>query len=467
MTAIQPYSRTSPARAWIFISILFIASIVSVIDRAILNIVVDPVRANLGLTDVHIALLQGLAFGLFYAAVGLPLGLSADRYSRRGLIMLGMGLWSGATIAGGLAQSFGALFISRLAVGLGEAALAPAAISLIGDLFPPDKRGRPISIFLMGQALAIGLSISVAGSILQAAKAGRFHALPLLNGLAPWRVVFVCCGLLGLVVLALMLTTREPSRRTARESGNIGRQAAQCLAYLGRNKAIFIPFYLAFAFYFAAAYGAGAWAPTMLMRGFGATGGQLARGLGPLSLTFGVLGPLAGGALVDFYGRRKRPTAKLAILALAPLLALPSAFAVFAPSLSAAMVLAAVIGGMSALIGTVMFATLQSMVPPEMRGVAVALTGLINTVIGATLGPLLVAEFTQHLYRSPSLVGYSIATLAAPALVIASVCFYLSLAAFKRQAGSGGEVVALALADGPTKAEPALVQDAPGVTASI
>ena len=100
--------------------------------------------------DVHIALLQGLAFGIFYATVGLPLGLLADRISRRTLVTIGVLVWSLATIGGGFAASFGALFTSRLLVGLGEAALGPAAVSLIADLFPPDRRGRPLSVFLAG-----------------------------------------------------------------------------------------------------------------------------------------------------------------------------------------------------------------------------------------------------------------------------------------------------------------------------
>ena len=146
----------SPGRAWALIALLFCAGIVSVIDRAVLNIVVDPVRHDLAISDEQIGLLQGLAFGLFYAFMGIPMGLLADRVARTRLIAGGIALWSLATIASGLAQSFGALFAARLMVGLGEAALGPAAISLIADLFAPDRRGRPLSIYMMGQGLASG-----------------------------------------------------------------------------------------------------------------------------------------------------------------------------------------------------------------------------------------------------------------------------------------------------------------------
>jgi MFS family permease len=433
----------SARRAWAFIFILFIASIVSVIDRSVLNIVIDPIKADIRITDVQISLLQGLAFGLFYAAVGIPLGLCADRYSRRWLIMIGMTLWGVATIAGGLAHTFGGLFLSRILVGLGEAALGPAAISLIADLFPPEKRGRPISFFLMGQSLALGLSISAAGFILQASGAGRFHSLPLLSTLAPWRVVFVLFGCAALVVIALMFTTREPVRRGAAHSGHMWSQIKTCVAYMVRNRAIFIPFYLGFSLYFAAAYGAGAWTPTMLMRGFGATGAQLAKWLGPLSLAFGVAGPLFAGFVADRKSQRTTYDARLRVLAIAPLAALPSVFAVFAPGMAPAMVLVASIGAVSVFIGTVAFAALQSMVPNTMRGVAIALTGLVNTILGAALGPLLVAELTQHVFHNPALVGYSIVSFCVPAILLGSGCFALSLWNLRRQLRAGGEVARL------------------------
>ena len=165
-------------RAWWLVIVLALAGVVSVIDRTLLSVVVDPVRGELGLSEVQIGLLQGLAFGLFYATVGVPLGLMVDRYSRRLMVICGVTLWSSATLASGFAESFGELFTARLLVGLGEAALSPAAISAIADLFPPRSRGRPVSVFLMGQAAASGLGISVASLIADAAAAGREDLAP-------------------------------------------------------------------------------------------------------------------------------------------------------------------------------------------------------------------------------------------------------------------------------------------------
>ena len=194
----QPYP--AAVSAWWLVAIFFLASVVNTIDRGILNLVVDPIRHDLGISDFQISLLQGLSFGLFYATVGVPLGLTADRVQRRWLIMAGVLLWSLATILGGLAPNFGWLFVSRVLVGLGEATLAPCAVSMISDMFPPEKRGRPLGAYLMGQAISNGLSVMLIGGILSAAPTGMFNALPGARGAAPWRIAFVVAGLLGFIV---------------------------------------------------------------------------------------------------------------------------------------------------------------------------------------------------------------------------------------------------------------------------
>lgn len=424
-------------RAWWLVALLALAGVMSMIDRIILNVVVDPVRADLGLSDVQIGLLQGLAFGLFYATVGLPLGLTADRYARRWVVIAGISVWSLATVASGYAHSFGELFAARLLVGLGEAALSPAAISIIADLFPPGERGRPVGIFLMGQAAANGFGISLTSWIADAAAAGRFAGLPLLDGLAAWRSVFVICGLLGFVVVAGLLATREPLRRAPRRPGGLLDQARSSLAYLSEHRAIFVPLYLGFAVLFLAAYGAAAWQPTMLMRAFGASRADLGAILGPLTLVFSVAGPLAGGLLVDRAMRRGDNLARLSIPVFAPLFVIPSAFAVLAPDANLAMLLVASTPAAVAATGTTMLALLQSMVPADMRGFAVALTGLVNTLIGAVGGPLLVSLLTERVFGDLRLVGWSIAAVVVPSLLAASLLYAAARRAVRARVAAG------------------------------
>lgn len=413
-------------QAWLFVALLFLAGICSVIDRAALNFVVDPVRQDLGISDEQIGLLQGLAFGLFYAFMGVPMGLAADRVSRRNLIAGGIGLWSLATVASGLAQGFGQIFIARLLVGLGEAALSPAAISLIADLFPPQRRGRPISMFMMGQGLAAGLAVSITGLILTLAAKGAFAHLPLLGTFAPWRLTFVIFGLSGLTIMALLLLlVREPERLGvgARVQGRPGSAEA---AYIWRNRSVMLPLYLGFALCFTAAYGMAAWMPTMLLRGFDASPALLAEWLGPAVMLFSAIGPLLGGLLVDRTMRKGRVLARFDILALTPLLAAPAMLAVLAGDARTAILLVATANAVFAATGTVMLSSLQLLVPPQMRGSAVALTLVLNTVLGATFGPLLVASVTQRVLGDPAQVGWSIALVCLPCLAAASAFYALA-----------------------------------------
>lgn len=418
----------SPAHAWGMVALLFLAGVFSVIDRGVLAIVVDPVRQDIGIDDEQVALLQGLAFGLFYAIMGMPMGLLADRVSRKRLVATGIGLWSLATIASGLAQGFGALFTARLMVGLGEAALGPCAISLIADLFPPDRRGRPISLYMMGQGLANGLAIILTGLVLTHAAQGAFADLPLLSALAPWRVAFVLFGAGGIGVAAAMaLVTREPERKgaaiPASTKGVAGKAEVQ---WLWANRRVTVPLYLAFAICFTAAYGAGAWTPTLLLRGYGVSPAFLGTWLGSFAMAFSATGPLLGGYLLDRAMQRGKAGARCTILTLAPLCAIPSALAVLAPDPRLAAVLVASSSAVFACVGTVMFATLQTLVPANMRGSAISLTLVLNTLLGASLGPLLVATITERLFGNPAMVGWSIAMVAIPCVLISSLLYALA-----------------------------------------
>ncbi len=432
----RPWPKASSA--WWLVALLTLAGVFSVIDRAILNIVVDPVRQDLGITDVQIGLLQGLAFGLFYALMGLPMGLLADRKSRKVIVVAGITLWSLATVWSGFAQNFGQLFAARLLVGLGEAALGPCAISMIADIFAPDRRGRPISIYMMGQGLANGLSISITGLLLALAMAGGFAFLPLLADLAPWRNAFIICGAGGLIVALALSFTTEPERRNVPLANSADKSTAATLPgveefrFLKRNAGVLVPLYLGFAVAFFVAYGAASWAPAMLMRGFNVSPGLLASILGPLTMGFTVFGPLLAGQLVDWSMRKGLYEARFTILAISPLLAFPAVFAVLAPSPTIAMILVASSSAAFALCGTVMFATLQALVPPQMRGISISLTLILNTLIGAALGPLFVAMYTERVLQDSTAVGWSIAAVCTPALICASLLFFLAGRAMKK-----------------------------------
>ena len=419
-------------QAWRIIGVLFLASVVSIIDRGIFSLVIDPIRHDLRITDVQISLLQGFSFGIFYATMGLALGLGADRFSRRNLLLVGILVWSLATILGGLTQNFGQMFATRIAVGLGEATLGPCAISMIGDLFPPTRRGRPTSVYLMGQAVSTGLSVLLTGFILSKLPSDQPISLPLLGSLVPWRITFLTCGALGFIVVGLMLTFRDPVRRGAKLRAQGGSRLRAAALYLRRDGSVFLPLYLSFAVTSAGFYGSIAWAAVFIMRRFDLSPAVTGHSLGIASIIAGLAGPFVAGNLVDIVSRSSGKGGKLRLLAFAPLFALPSAFAVLAPTAGTAIVFLAMTTAAYPIFSTTFLSALQEMVPNDMRGVAVSVASIPNTIIGSAGGPLLIALATEHLYGDPKLVGFSIITVSIPAALIGAALGFLTLRNLRR-----------------------------------
>ena len=414
-------------RAWRLIALIFLASVVSAIDRGIFSLLVDPIKHDLAISDVQISLLQGLSFGLLYATAGLALGVGADRFPRRRLLAFGIFVWSLATILGGLATNFNELFLTRIFVGLGEATLGPVTFSLVADLFPPERRGRPSSICLMGQAVATGLSIVLTGIILSRLPNDIAIDFPVFGALVPWRVTFVICGLTGFVVVALLLVGKDPIRRGVKLGVRGGSRLLAAIAYLRRDARVFVPFYLSFAVVSAGYYGSAAWAAVFIMRKFELSAPATGHMLGIATMIAAAAGPLIAGNMVDIVSRRGGEGAKLKLLTVLPFLALPSVFAVFAPNVATAIVLLSVMTATFPMFSTTFLTAIQEMVPNDMRGVAVSVTGLTNTIIGSAGGPLVIALATEHLYKDPRLVGYSIITVTIPAVFIGAALSFLTV----------------------------------------
>lgn len=203
----------SSLSAWTTVTILMIAYVLSFIDRQILNLLVEPIRRDLVISDTQMSLLMGLSFALFYTICGIPLGRLADTRSRRGLIAIGVMFWSAATAACGMAKLYWQFLICRIGVGVGEAALSPAAYSLIADSFPPERRATAISVYSMGVYLGSGIAFLLGGLVIQFASAQGNVVLPVLGEVRPWQLIFLILGVAGVLFTLLMLAVREPARR--------------------------------------------------------------------------------------------------------------------------------------------------------------------------------------------------------------------------------------------------------------
>lgn len=318
--------------AWYVVFALTAIYMLSYTDRQILSLLVAPLKRDLGISDTRVGLLQGLAFGLFYTLMGLPLGRIADTRNRRNLIAAGVVLWSFFTSACSLARSFWTLFLARMGVGVGEASLSPAAYSLIADYFPREQLGAAISVYYMGVYLGTSVSLLVTGLIVDAIGHTPSIAVPLLGTMASWRITFLIVGLPGVLFALLAYTFREPLRRNQlRTSGGKATHLSfgVALAEMGRRWKPLIGISTGAIFQAVATYALISWTPTFLQRVHGWTPGQSGRGLAALLLTFGCLGMYAGGRLSDYWqksGVNEGPLRVGVVCAIGTALLLPTAF---------------------------------------------------------------------------------------------------------------------------------------------
>jgi MFS family permease len=394
---------------------------VSYTDRQILSLLVDPLRKELLLSDTDVGLLQGVAFAIIYAFAGLPLGRLADAVSRRWLVVGGILIWSVATLACGFAKSFDALFVARFFVGIGEASLAPAAISMIGDLFAPDRRGRAISIFLAGMIMGGGIAIAAGGSLYSLARDGGLAAIPVIGSLTPWRSVLVSLGILGIPCAALALTIAEPKRSASR--GIEDPRLLEVARYFFTRIRIHGFLVGGLALMSVGDFSLLSWAPALLMRRYGFSPMETGSWLGAIAIASGLAGVLFGGWAIDRVATLRGRAAGLKAPALAAGLALVGTGIGFAQSGSEVLIAIAVWMAASSAAGAMGIAAMQMIVPDRMRGTAVALTSFGNILLGLGIGATATAFLSDHLFDGNNAIGLALSAVVLPACVLAIMSF--------------------------------------------
>jgi MFS family permease len=411
--------------AWTVVAILIATAVLSYTDRQVLSLLVDPIRGDMGISDTQISLLLGTAFAVIYGIAGIPLGFLADRISRRNLIFAGVSVWSLGTIACGFSHNFGEIFASRIGVGLGEAALSPAAISLISDYFPPSRRGTAVGFFLSGIAMGSGVAILIGGGVLHAIELGALAATPLAT-YAPWRMVLLVIGGPGLLWALVILLIREPLRQTA--EGEVVAGVADGSTWRSTPWTQVVPIYVVLAAASFVDNAVGAWAPTLLIRDFGKDPAQIGVELG-LLLTVGFGGGvLIGGALADRAGARGGWPRKLRVCLYSGLLILPASLLMNSPTFSFVLAGVPLYFALSGIVTAVGFSAILDVVPNRSRGLAMSMSFFLNVALGAGLGPTAVAVAGAHVFNAKAGLGPPLVlTVAAGYLVaLAAVCAALS-----------------------------------------
>ena len=413
----------SSLRAWSTVAILMLAYVLSFIDRQILNLLVGPIRRDLVISDTQMSLLMGLSFALFYTVCGIPLGRLADTKSRRGLIAIGVLFWSAMTAACGMARLYWQFLLCRIGVGVGEAALSPAAYSLIADSFPAERRATAISVYSMGVYLGSGLAFLLGGLVIKFASAQGDVLLPVLGEVRPWQLIFLILGAAGVLFSLLLLAVREPARR------GVGAGVAVPLAEVGRylraNRRTVLYHNFGFAGLAFAGYGSAAWIPTFFIRTYGWDAGHVGVVYGSIVAVFGCLGIVFGGRLADWMAKRGRTDANMRVGLYAAMAALPcvASFPLMDNALWAAVLMAPTVFCLSMPFG-VAPAAIQEIMPSAMRGQASAIYLFVITLIGLGIGPTAVALVTDYLFADDQALRYSL--LIVSTLAVASSLFLLA-----------------------------------------
>lgn len=418
--------------AWYMVILCMIAYLFSFVDRQIVALLIEPIRADLEITDTQFSLIHGLAFAIFYAVMGLPIARLADTKSRPIIIAVGIAVWSLATAVCGTAKNFWQLFAARMGVGVGEAALSPAAYSMISDAFPKSKLGFALGVYSMGSFLGAGLAYIIGGVAIEMVARLGVIEIPLVGEVKPWQMTFFIVGLPGLLIALLFyLTVKDPERKGVVE-GDEGYSIKEVFGYIGQNKGAFVAHYFGFGLLALVLFAIMSWAPAYLLRNYELSTREVGIYLGTIVLVCNVGGVLSSGWLIDAFTKRGRTDAPMLAGIVGGLGAiLPAAAFSFMPSLNLALVMLGIALYFASFPMATSAAALQIMAPNRMRAQVTALFFLFMNLFGITGGASLVALSTDYLFKDEKMVGYSMGLVSCTAAIIAVLLMSRGLGAFR------------------------------------
>ena len=389
-----PHAQVNSRYGWYVVFVLILAYTFSYVDRTILTLMVGPIRASLGISDVQLSLLHGLAFAVFYTFLGIPIGQLVDRRKRTTIIAIGIMVWSIMTALCGLARTFTHMFLARIGVGVGEAALSPAAYSLLADWFEGKQLVRALSFYQGAIYMGGGLATMAGGALIALVPA---TSTTLTGRLEPWQVVFIIVGLPGIFVGLWMLTLREPERRGVKGSDHqsirqvLGHMRAHARAYGGLIVALCCASLMW--------NGVAAWIPSHFIRQFGWTPAEVGLRYGSVLMVFGTAGIISGGWIAGALREHGRQDSNLLLILLSALLALPLGIAApLMPSADASLAVFALYLYAGAMPYGGAAAAFQEITPNRMRGQVSAIYLFWLNLAGIGLGPTLVAALSQNIF---------------------------------------------------------------------
>jgi len=441
--AIQLLNPTDPQgrdRGWLWtVAVLAACHAAALAAFQLLNVMVEPVKRALAVSDTQYSLIQGLAVAIFASVLGLPAARLADRGGRRAIVLAGVLIWSAGTLGCGLASSYAMLFAARMLVGFGEVLLFPAALSIIAQVTPPARLARAVGLFACGGP--IGTAIALAGGGWLASRPAGWSPWAQGPVVEPWRLAFGLCALFGLAVALFVPTiakgTAAGGARQPSLMETLRALAPQAPAYAGVSGGM-----IALT---VAVYATASWAPTLLVRTRGATYAEAGRLTGLSAMLGGVAVAWLCGQCIDRLIQARRGEAALMVGQGAALgIVTGVVAAVVSPDQGVAL------AGMAvayALLGapTVVAATaLQQMTPAPFQAQVMALHLVLLNLLALSTGPTFVALLTEHVFRTPEGVAPALAVVDGAAVAVALLALGLVTRRFLAARG------AIAAQDGGT-----------------
>ncbi|MBT4160500.1 MAG: MFS transporter [Gammaproteobacteria bacterium] len=419
----------SDSTLWYVVFLLTVASTLSFIDRQILNVMIGPIKRDLGgLSDTEISLIIGLAFSLVYSLTTLPLARIADRFSRRNVIAAGVFSWSLMTALAGMANSFWQLFAARMGVGIGEASLGPATTSMLADYFEEHRLPLAYGIVATAPFIGTGLASIVGGPLIDYLESQPLMVLPVFGEMFSWQTVLVVVGLPGLLLALLTFTIAEPERKGASSDKTEGYSYAELWEFCKSRRQYLTFHFIAYLCLSIQGFAFLTWIVEFFVRVHGWSRTEIGLTYGSIAFFVGILGSIWAG----FYAGRMLANGRVdapmrltmwGTIGLGPL-------AVIMPLVESDWLAIAIIIPITffmAMPPGLSNAALQAISPNRLRGQMIAVYLICVSFLSYLFAPLIIGLMNDYVFGREDAIGLSLSSLAFINYLIAAICLFLSL----------------------------------------
>ena len=421
--------RYSNATLWYSVFLLTLASTLSFIDRQILNVMIGPIKRDLGgLSDTEISLIIGLAFSLVYSLTTLPIARLADRYSRRNVIIAGIFSWSAMTALAGMANTYWQLFVARMGVGVGEAALGPATTSMLADYFDDRRIALAYGVVATAPFIGTGLASMIGGPLIDYLEAQPHVVLPVFGEMFSWQTILVIVGLPGVLLALVMFSIPEPTRKGVGAVLKTGYSWNEFWKFILSRRRYLTLHFIAYLCLSIQGFAFLTWIVEFFVRKHGWSRTDIGLTYGSIAFLAGILGSVWAGFYAGQMAAKGRSDAPMRLTLWGTIALGPVAFIV--PLLDSdvwAITLIVPLTFCMAMPPGLSNAALQAISPNRMRGQLIAVYLICVSFLSYLFAPLIIGLMNDYVFGREDAIGLSLASLSVVNYSIAAVCLYLSL----------------------------------------